>query len=53
MKKEKQGEAMVYFCNSCKTDIRFKNVKYHMDCGHTVIEYLRDPRDEKGRKKNG
>lgn len=34
----------VYFCRTCGTDIRFKNVRYHEDLKHQVEVYKHDPR---------
>lgn len=48
-RRKEEGDKPVTICHSCGTDLRKENVKYHVDQGHAVIVYEKDPRGKDGR----
>ncbi len=47
MKKKNKEENKTNFCETCKTDLRsLANVKYHLDMGHDVQKFDKDPRSK-------
>jgi len=43
----KENKTIVAICQTCRTDLRKRNIQVHEAKGHLVLEYLHDPRDSR------
>lgn len=41
---KKQQDRRIFFCHSCRTGLRLKNVKFHESRNHKVTRHDVDPR---------